>query len=260
LYDTILQAEKAGLVSITLNRPGVLNALNDTMAAELLDALDRAAGNPAVRAVLLTGAGRGFLAGQDLNSVADMRAAGSLSDHLDATWNPLVRRLWTLEKPVVAAVNGPAVGAGCAVALACDIVLASEQAVFVAAFSKLGFIPDAGLTWLLPRLVGMPRALEIIYLGDPINAGRALQLGLTNEVLPPDTLVPQATELALRLAEGPTTAYGAAKRVMHAGLTLNLDEAMALEGSVQDLVGATADNREGLTAFFEKRTPYFQGV
>lgn len=260
MYDTILQAENAGLVSITLNRPGVLNALDDRMAAELLDALERAAGDPAVRAVLLTGAGRGFLAGQDLNSVADMRTAGSFSEHLSATWNPLVRRLWTLEKPVVAAVNGPAVGAGCAVALACDIVLASERAVFVTAFSKLGFIPDAGLTWLLPRLVSMPRALEIVYLGDSIDAPRALQLGLVNDVVAPEELMKRATDLASRLAEGPTAAYAAAKRVMHEGLTLSLDDAMALEGSVQDLVGATADNREGLAAFFEKRPPRFQGV
>jgi 2-(1,2-epoxy-1,2-dihydrophenyl)acetyl-CoA isomerase len=233
LYHTILQAENAGLVTLTLNRPGVLNALDDTMAAELLDALDRAASDPAVRAVLLTGAGRGFLAGQDLNSVAGLRAAGSFSSHLAATWNPLIRRLWSLEKPIVAAVNGPAIGAGCAVALACDLVLASAGAVFVAAFSKLGFIPDAGLTWLLPRLVGMPRALEIVYLGDPIDASRALQLGLVNEVVPAPTLMKRAGELAQRLAEGPTIAFGSAKRVMHQAQGLSLDEALDLEGSAQ---------------------------
>jgi len=259
LYDTILQAENAGLVTLTLNRPGVLNALDDTMAAELLDALDRAAGDPAVRAVLLTGAGRGFLAGQDLNSVSGMRAAGSFSSHLTATWNPLIRRLWSLEKPIVAAVNGPAIGAGCAVALACDLVLASAGAVFVAAFSKLGFIPDAGLTWLLPRLIGMPRALEIVYLGDPIDASRALQLGLVNEVVPAPTLMKRAGELAQRLAEGPTIAFGSAKRVMHQAQGLSLDEALELEGSVQDVVGGTADNREGVAAFFDKRRPEFQG-
>jgi 2-(1,2-epoxy-1,2-dihydrophenyl)acetyl-CoA isomerase len=260
LYETILQVENAGLVSLTLNRPGVLNAMNDTMAAELLDALDRAADDPTVRAVLLTGAGRAFLAGQDLNSVDDMRAAGSFSEHLAATWNPLIRRLWTLEKPVVAAVNGAAVGAGCAVALACDLVLASERAVFVAAFSKLGFIPDAGLTWLLPRLVGMPRALEIIYLGESVHADRALQLGLVKDVVPPETLLKRATGLALRLADGPTLAYGAAKRAMHDALELSLDDAMDREGSLQDLVGETADNREGVAAFFEKRIPLFRGA
>jgi 2-(1,2-epoxy-1,2-dihydrophenyl)acetyl-CoA isomerase len=258
LYDTILRTQNAGLVTVTLNRPGVLNAMNDTMAAELLDALDGAAADPAVRAVLLTGAGRAFLAGQDLNSVADMD--GSFSTHLAATWNPLIRRLWTLEKPVVAAVNGPAVGAGCAVALACDLVLASEQAVFMAAFSRLGFIPDAGLTWLLPRLVGMPRALEIAYLGDPIHADRALRLGLVNEVVVPETLLSRATDLALRLADGPTVTHGTTKRAMHDALGLSLDEAMDREGQWQDRVGATADHSEGLAAFFEKRPPQFRGA
>ncbi|HEY4410448.1 MAG TPA: enoyl-CoA hydratase/isomerase family protein, partial [Acidimicrobiia bacterium] len=185
--STILQSQDAGLVTLTLDRPGVLNAMDDAMAAELLAAFDRAAADPTVRAVLLTGAGRAFTAGQDLGDVAQMREAGGFAEHLAATWNPLIQRVWTLEKPVVAAVNGPAIGAGCALALACDLVLASEQALFVAAFSKLGFIPDAGLTWFLPRLVGMAKAMEIVYLGDPIDAARALTIGLVNEVVPHQT-------------------------------------------------------------------------
>lgn len=257
---TILQSEDAGLVTLTLDRPGVLNAMDDAMAAELLAALDRAAADPAVRALLLTGAGRAFCAGQDLGEVDRMRQGGGFAEHLAATWNPLIERIWTLEKPVMAAVNGPAIGAGGALALACDLVVASEQALFVAAFSKLGVIPDAGLTWFLPRLVGMAKAMEIVYLGDPIDAARALHLGLVNEVVPAPTLMKRATDLALRLAAGPTQAYGAAKRVMHAAVMLPLRDTMHLEASTQDLVGETADNREGLAAFFEKRSPRFRGT
>lgn len=188
-----------------------------------------------------------------------MRDRGTFSDHLAQTWNPVVRGLWALEKPVVAAVNGPVVGAGMAVALACDLVVASERAVFIAAFSGLGFIPDAGLTWLLPRVAGMARALEIVYLAEPIDAGRAMSLGLVNEVVAPAALMERAGELVQRLAAGPTVAYGAAKRVMHRALEISFHETLELEGAVQDLVGATEDNREGVAAFLDKRNPKFKG-
>jgi len=257
--ETVTWAEGAGVATITLNRPHVLNALNRPMAEELHGLLRRAAAEESVRAVLLTGAGRAFLAGQDLRVVDDIRAGGSFSQNLADTWNAIVSALWNLEKPVVAAVNGSAVGAGIAVALACDLVLASDRATFVGAFDKLGFIPDAGLTWLLPRLIGMPKAMQTIYLGEPIDAPTAAALGLVAQVVPADELLGCAGDIARRLATGPTAAFGATKRVMHRGLHLCLDEALALEAAVQDVVAATEDAHEGVAAYLDKRPPKFRG-
>lgn len=257
-YEAITTEQSGAVATITLNRPELFNAFNDTMAADLLDAIGWVAGDDSVRSLLITGAGRAFLAGQDVGAINDLRSGG-FSRYLAQTWNAVVRGLWTLEKPVVAAVNGPVIGAGVAVPLASDVVLASEEAVFIVAFSKLGFIPDAGVTWLLPRLVGMSRALEIVYLAEPIDAARAERLGLVNEVVSGADLMERAHAVAQRLAAGPTGAYGAAKRVMHRAVELSFDEALELEGAVQDAVGATEDNLEGVAAFLEKRAPQFKG-
>jgi 2-(1,2-epoxy-1,2-dihydrophenyl)acetyl-CoA isomerase len=258
-YETLNWEQEGGAVTVTLNRPELFNAFNETMAAELLDVIDRIATDQSVRAALFTGAGKAFLAGQDLREVEDLRAAGTFREYLERSWNPVVSGIWNLAKPTVAAVNGPAVGAGVGFALACDLVLASERASFIIPFSQLGFIPDAGLTWLLPRLVGMGRALELVYLAEPFDALRAEQLGLVNEVTSPDKLAGRAREIVGRLAQGPTVALGAAKQAMHAATAISYDEALASEAVIQDVAGRTADNREGVAAFLEKRSPTFGG-
>lgn len=258
-YETIIWDQDGGLVTVTLNRPEMFNALNPAMAAELVAAWEQAGADPTVRAVLVTGAGKAFQAGQDLGEVAAMRERGTFSEYLAGSWDPVVTGLWNLAKPTVAAVNGPVIGAGMALALACDLLIASERATFTAPFTRLGFVPDAGLTWLLPRIVGLPRAKEIIYLTDPVDAARAERMGLVNEVVAPGALVERATAVARRLAEGPTVALGQAKRILHAAADATLPEAMTLEGAAQDVAGAADDCREGVAAFLEKRPPRYTG-
>src|SRR5688500_4275063 len=183
-YETILWEQDGGLVTVTLNRPEMFNAMNPALVDDLLAAWERAGSDPTVRAVLLTGAGKAFQAGQDLGEVAGMRERGTFSEYLEASWNPVVSGLWNLSKPTVAAVNGPAIGAGVALGLACDLILASDRATFTTPFTRLGFCPDAGISWLLPRAVGMARALELVYLAEPVDAARAERIGLVNEVVP----------------------------------------------------------------------------
>lgn len=256
LYETITLETKDGLATLTLNRPDAYNALNDTMASELVDALDEVAGDGSVRALLVTGAGRAFCAGQDLKALDPQRPIGK---HIELTWNPVVRRLWELEKPVVAAVNGVAAGAGASLALAADLRVASEKATLIVVFSKVGLVPDSGATWMLPRLVGMGRALELAYLAEPVDAATAYRLGLVNRVVLPDALVAEAEALARRLAEGPTLAFGLTKRAMHRAAETTFAEALDAEAALQDEAGRSADHAEGVAAFVAKREPRFEG-
>lgn len=258
LYETIIFEAKDGVATLTLNRPDVFNSLNDALAEEVLDALKQVAKDASVRALLVTGAGKAFCAGQDLKSLSDV-GSRSISEHLDLTWNPIVRRLRELEKPSVAAINGVAAGAGCSLALACDLRVASEAASLRVVFSRVGLVPDSGATWALPRLVGMGKALELAYLAEPVDAQSALQLGLVNRVVPADRLLEEAGALARRLAEGPTLAYGLTKRAMNRASTMAFHEALEYEAMLQDVAGRSADHTEGVRAFIEKRPARFEG-
>ncbi len=256
IYDTITLETKDGVATLTLNRPDAYNAFNDAMGEEVADALGQAAKDDGVRALVLTGAGKAFCSGQDLKSIEPGR---SLGDVVEQVWNPVLRRLWDLEKPVVAALNGVAAGAGASLALACDLRVASEKAALSVVFTKVGVVPDSGITWTLPRLVGMGKALELAYLADPVDAATAERLGLVNRVVPAENLAEDAGGLARRLAEGPTLAYALTKRAMRRAATSTFPEALEYEGHLQEIAGRSADYGEGVAAFVEKRPARFQG-
>jgi 2-(1,2-epoxy-1,2-dihydrophenyl)acetyl-CoA isomerase len=256
IYDTITLDTKDGVATLTLNRADAYNAFNDAMGEEVVDALGQVARDDGVRALLLTGAGKAFCSGQDLKSIEPGR---SLGDVLEKVWNPVLRRLWDLEKPVVAAINGIAAGAGASLALACDLRIASEKAVLAVVFTKVGVVPDSGITWTLPRLVGLGKALELAYLADPVDAATAERLGLVNRVVTADHLLEEAGGLIRRLADGPTLAYALTKRAMRRAATSTFPEALEYEGLLQEIAGRSADYGEGVSAFVEKRPARFQG-
>jgi 2-(1,2-epoxy-1,2-dihydrophenyl)acetyl-CoA isomerase len=257
---SILVDRRPGYRVVTLNRPQRLNAFNEEMHAALRTALDDAQADPACGAVLMTGAGRGFCAGQDLSD----RMPGSgpprdLGQSLDTLYNPLVRRLRALPFPVVAAVNGVAAGAGANLALHCDIVLAARSAKFVQAFAKLGLVPDTGGTWLLPRLVGAARARGLALLAEPLGAGTAADWGLIWKAVDDDCLMAEAEAICAQLAKGPTVGLGLIKRALDASERNDLDRQLDLERDLQREAGFTSDYGEGVRAFVEKRAPRFSG-
>ena len=259
---TILLDLAEGVATITLNRPDKLNAFNEAMHAELGQALDRIEADGAVRAVLLTGAGRAFSAGQDLGDRVmgeGVAAPPDLGDTLDRLYNPLVRRLRRLERPVIAAVNGVAAGAGANLALACDLVLAARSAKFIQAFCRLGLVPDAGGTYVLPRLVGPARAMGLALLGEPLPAEQAVAWGLIWRVVDDDRLQAEATTLARQLATQPTKGLGLIKRALNASFANTLDQQLDLERDLQRAAGRTEDYREGVRAFLDKRPAVFRG-
>jgi 2-(1,2-epoxy-1,2-dihydrophenyl)acetyl-CoA isomerase len=258
---TLLVSLEVGVLSLTLNRPEKLNAFNPEMHQALREALERAAGDASVRAVLLTGAGRGFCAGQDLaeRDVSAGAAPIDLSVSLASNYNPLVRRLRELPKPVLCAVNGVAAGAGANIAFAGDIVLAARSARFVQAFSRIGLIPDSGGTYFLPRLVGSARAMALALLAESVGAEQAEQWGLIWKAVDDARLGAEALALARRLANGPTKGYGLLKRAMNASSGNSLDAQLDLERDLQREAGFSDDYREGVRAFKEKREPKFTG-
>lgn len=257
----VLSQVEAGVAELVLNRPDRLNAFTEAMHRELADHLERIAGDATVRAVLLTGAGRGFCAGQDLGDrvMGEGDAPPDLGDTLERLYNPLVRRLRGLEKPVVCAVNGVAAGAGANIALACDIVLAARSASFIQAFCRIGLVPDSGGTWLLPRLVGEARARALALLGEKVGAEQAEAWGMIWKVVEDERLLEEARALARSLANGPTRGLGLIKRALAASWANDLDAQLDLERDLQREAGRTADYREGVRAFAEKRPPRFEG-
>jgi 2-(1,2-epoxy-1,2-dihydrophenyl)acetyl-CoA isomerase len=260
-YETILTELKDGVFTITLNRPDKLNSFNDKMFVELTDAIKQVERDPSARCVVLTGAGKGFCAGQDLSSAKDRMMSGEMSygHHLRETYNPLIIRIMSLPKPIIAAINGAAAGAGMSLAMACDLRLAAESASFLQAFVKVGLVPDAGSSWLLQRLVGKTRAMDLMLTGKKIGAKEALEWGLVNQVLPNDDLMKVTNELAQLLAVMPTKAIGLIKRMTDYSATHTLAESLDNEADMQELAGRTADHREGLMAFLEKRAANFKG-
>lgn len=258
-YETILYEISDGVAAITLNRPDKLNAFNDVMIQETTDAFKQAGRDDAVRCVTITGAGRGFSSGQDLKDVQDRGDEFSIGDHLRRGYNRLIRRMVSLEKPIVGGINGVAAGAGCSVAVACDLRIASDQAAFIQVFSKVGLVPDSGSTWLLPRLIGYARAYEMAVTADKVPAEKALQWGLVNEVVPADQLGEITSAWARRLAQGPTLAYGLTKRAMMRSWDVSLEEALEYEAMLQDVAAQSEDYEEGVQAFLEKRSPQYEG-
>jgi 2-(1,2-epoxy-1,2-dihydrophenyl)acetyl-CoA isomerase len=256
-YETILFEKQNGVAVITLNRPQALNAFTLQMNAELQDALKDADGDPAVRCFLITGAGRAFCAGQDLKArTAEQR--GSLGASLRDKYNPIILRLRRTEKIVLAAVNGVAAGAGCNLALSCDLRVASDDARFIQAFVRVGLAPDSGGSFFLPRLVGLSKALELFLLGEPVEAAEALRIGLVARVFPAAELAERARELAERLAHGPRS-IGLIKRAVNHTLLPELQNQLEYEAQLQEIAGKSADYDEGVKAFLEKRPPVFTG-
>ena len=260
-YQHLLVQRRDGVMVISLNRPDVLKSFNRRMADELVAALHEAGNDPAVRAVLLTGSGRGFCAGQDLAAVLPVEGepAPDLGDVVHNQYNPIIRAIRTLEKPVVCAVNGVAAGAGANLAFACDIVVAAEDATFIQSFARVGLIPDSGGTFILPRIVGLQRAAALTMLGEKLPAMRAREWGLVYDVVPHAVIGDTTFDLARRLADLPTRGLGLAKRGFNAAFANDLDAQLALEEELQREAGRTADYAEGVRAFVEKRAPHFQG-
>ena len=260
-FETIEFSIEDGVARLVLNRPDNLNSFNDRMHAEVRDALNQVTTDSSVRCLLLTGAGRGFCAGQDLGDrqVAPGAEPPDLGSTLEKNYNPLIRSLRGMKMPVVCAVNGLAAGAGASIALACDIVLAARSAKFIQAFCKVGLLPDSGGTWILPRLAGHARAMALSMLGAPVSAEQAEAWGMIWKCIDDDALMTEAESLAANLATQPTQGLALIKKAINASLSNDLDTQLDLERDSQRIAGRTADYREGVAAFLEKRAPQFRG-
>ena len=250
--------DAAGVTTVTLNRPEALNSLTVPMKRALLAAFQAIDGRPETRAVILTGAGRAFCAGQDLRERLQPDAA-PLGVEVRERYNPIVRAMRGLDQPIVAAVNGVAAGAGASLAMAADLRIAADTATFALAFGRVGLVPDSGATWFLPRLVGATRAAEMALLNEPVTAADAVRLGLIGRVVPADQLATAAREIAERLAAGAPRAIALTKRALAAAWDRDLEAALEDEAELQDIAGRTKDHAEGMAAFLEKRPPRFTG-
>jgi 2-(1,2-epoxy-1,2-dihydrophenyl)acetyl-CoA isomerase len=255
-YTTILYSSADGIAQITLNRPEKYNAITATLITELTDAFKSATKDTAVRVVILSGAGKGFCSGQDLNEIETKGSQISLGDHLRQTYNPLLRAMRGMEKPILGALNGVAAGAGSSLALACDLrIMADNASLVLAAFAGIGLLPDSGATWLLPRLVGTHRAMELLLLADGkhrIDAQKSLDLGLCTAVVPADQLNAEALEIAKRLAELPPMAVGMTKRALLRTWDLTFEEGLEMEAQLQEVLGRTPEHRARVDAFLKK--------
>jgi 2-(1,2-epoxy-1,2-dihydrophenyl)acetyl-CoA isomerase len=257
-YQTLLCHLNNGVLTITLNRPEVYNALNEQMKKELNDALRAVEKDSNARCVVIRGAGdKAFCSGQDLKEHAGSKR--SLKDSLEQHYNPMIRRIRTMEKPVIAMINGVAAGAGCSLALSCDMRIMADTAKLVTVFSKIALVPDSGMHWMLPRLVGFARAFEYASLSDDIPAHEAERVGLVNKVVPAAELEKTTMQLAARLAEGPTKTFGLIKRTLNKAAAADLDTILDYEAYIQQIASESEDHKEGVKAFLEKRKPNFQG-
>jgi 2-(1,2-epoxy-1,2-dihydrophenyl)acetyl-CoA isomerase len=263
VYETILFEKSGGVTNIALNRPKVLNAFNGALHEEILDALNEAGGDDEVRCIVLSGEGKGFSAGADLAEVVegDGNPDGpDLGEYLRRTYGRLITRMVGIEKPIIASLHGPVYGAGMGLALACDLRIAAESAKFSVAFIKIGLMPDAGVSFFLPRIIGLGRAMEMSMLGEAMEAEEARSTGLVNRVVPDERLEEETAALAERLAGLPTQALGRIKQTLHRSFESDLTAALEAEAVNQTLCGYTHDHKEGVAAFFEKRDPSFTGT
>jgi len=258
MRDTVLRETSDGVLTLTLNRPEALNSFTVEMKEALLAALKDASRDKEVRAIVLTGAGRAFSAGQDLKERHGPDVA-DLGTELRLRYNPIILAMRRLEKPIVGAINGVAAGAGISVAMACDIILAADNATFIEAFTRVGLVPDTGSTWFLPRLVGQAKAAEMMFTAEPIDATTAASLGLINRVVPADKLAEEAHTLAAKLAKSAPLALALTKRALNRSFEMNLEQALDYEAQLQSVAGRSADHKEGVAAFVEKRPANFKG-
>ena len=260
-FQAIQLTNESQVAWITLNRPDARNAINDEMRDELIGVLTDARTNPEIRAVVLTGAGKGFCTGADLSrrGGGGPSGPGAAREMMRTRSQRLIRTLWELEKPVIAAVNGVAAGLGAHLAFACDLVVAASDARFIEVFVRRGIALDGGGAYLLPRLIGLAKAKELVFFGDDLTADDALRIGLINKVVPADGLHAAAREWATRLASGPTFAFGMSKRLLNRSLESDLETALDEEAMVQSLVTQSEDTKEGMLAFAERRQPAFKG-
>ncbi len=257
-YQSILFDVKDSILTITLNRPDVYNAFNEQMKIELFQALKEAEKDESVRCVVIRGSGeKAFCSGQDLKEHAGSKR--SLKDSLEKSYNPIIRKIRSLEKPVIGMINGVAAGAGCSLALACDLRIMSSTAKLIEVFIRIGLVPDTGSHWFLSRLVGIARAFEFAATGRDIEAEEAERVGLVNKVVSPMQLEQETLEMARKLAAGPTKAIGLIKRGLNKALSSDLDTILDYEAILQDIASSTEDYKEGIGAFLEKRQAHFRG-
>jgi 2-(1,2-epoxy-1,2-dihydrophenyl)acetyl-CoA isomerase len=261
-YETVIWEQSGGVGRLTLNRPETLNAWTAQFGSELKAVVEGEAADDSVRAVLVTGAGRGFSSGADLKAGFDAAPDGhpDVRKELHEVYHPVIAGIRRLAKPVVAAVNGPAVGIGCSLALACDLIMAGESAYFGLAFVNIGLMPDGGSTAFVPPAVGRARAFQMALLGERVPAGQALDWGLVNWVVPDQQLMAEAEALADRLSRGPTRSYASSKEALNRSIYGQLDSQLDLEAELQHSLARTADFLEGVAAFAQKRDPKFRGL
>lgn len=259
MYETILYELTNGILTITLNRPESYNACNEQLTTDLQTALKSAEKDNSVRVIILTGSGKAFCSGQDLKDAPSGGGKRSLRDSLERRYNPIIKKLTTLPKPIICAINGVAAGAGCSIALACDIKIASENAYLLQAFVNIGLVPDSGSSYFLTKTIGYTKAFEIATIGDKLPALKALDLGLINDVVPIEKLMETALKYAIPYSTGPTKAYGYIKKMLRGVENSSLEAALDYEVYMQEAAGRTEDYFEGVNSFVEKRKPNFLG-
>lgn len=259
MYNTLLYSVENGICSITLHRPDVFNSFNEELSAEIIDALKKTAKDDAVRVLVLSGSGKAFCSGQDLKDIKGKLGERSLGESVLRRYNPMILGIREMAKPVICKLNGVAAGAGASLALACDIIVASENASLIEVFANVGLVPDSGSSFFLPRLVGYNKAFELITLASKVSAKEAYDLGFIYKVVPAEELDNAVNELAQRYATGPTKAYSMVKKMLNKAYTANLNEMLLEEYYGQELAGRSEDYIEGVTAFTEKRKPVFKG-
>jgi len=258
-YTTIITNLSEGIFTVTLNRPEVYNAFNEQMTTDLQAAFREAAKNNEIRCVIVTGAGKAFCSGQDLKDAPSGGGQRSLRDSLERRYNPLIRAMRNLPKPIIGALNGVAAGAGCSLALACDYRICAENAKLIEVFIRIGLVPDSGSSWFLVKYLGVAKAFELAATGDDVSAQKALELGLVNQVAAPEHLMEEATKVAKSFAAGPTKAYGYIKKMMDRAASMSLDEALDYEVYMQEAAGRTEDYANAVAAFREKKKAEFKG-